>query len=324
MCDTICMLKKYLPLVLYDSIEHLATQQRKEISEIRLRLERPSSVTIRNKNVLLIDYSCGNPIILNDVDMALCFKKICENSIYKYENEIKNGYITLHGGCRVGFCGTRTEGGFIKDVSSISFRVSKSIADAASEIYPLLTEHGRICSSLIISRPCAGKTTILTDISCKLANDGYRVAIVDERCEIAAVYKGKPQKDVGKLCDVLDNYPKGEGMMIALRSLSPQVLICDEIGSSEDVNAMIQAMNAGVPVIASAHADDAQGFLLRPQLKFLVDSGAAEKLFFLEGPHRPGKLKQVLSVKELYENFRDHSAVCRSDPKCKTLHSLST
>ncbi len=301
MSDTIDHLKKYLPSSLCDSIDHLTLEQRKCISEIRLRLNRACSVTIANENHILLDYKTGNKLILNETDMSHCFKKICENSIYKYEKEIKNGYVTLSNGCRVGFCGTRTDNGFIKDISSISFRVAKHIENAGEEIYPLLFKDKMICSSLIVSQPCAGKTTILSDLANKLSQGGYRVAIVDERGEIAAVHHGQPQKQVGQMCDILDNYPKGEGMMIALRSLSPQVLICDEIGSAEDVSAMMQAMNAGVPVIASAHADDPLHLLSRPQIKFLIDNGAIQRFFFLEGPHLPGKLKHSFSIEEIYE-----------------------
>ncbi len=294
-------LEKYLPRNVFESLSHFSDDKLQDIQEIRLRLGRACSVSIGNKNEILIDYRTGKMLCQDESQMQACFKRICENSIYKYESEIKNGYITMAGGYRVGFCGSRIENGLIKDISSINIRLTRKIKDAASEIFPLLQENGYIKSSLIVSLPCAGKTTILTDVAFRFSEIRKRVAVIDERGEIAAAHRGMPQKNVGSMCDVLNNYPKGEGMMIALRSLSPQVLICDEIGSKEDVAAMLQAMNAGVPVIASAHAADPSQLMRRPQIRYLIESGGIERFFFLEGPAHPGKLRRMLTVEELYE-----------------------
>lgn len=300
--ETIEQLRDYLPYEIYDSICHISVDKRSQISEIRLRLRRACSITVGTKNEILIDYRNGQMLTLGEQHLQRSFKKICENSLYKYESEIRNGYITLPNGCRVGFCGSRTENGMIKDISSINIRISKHVSNAAAEIFDMLFEGDRVLSSLIVSEPCGGKTTILTDIALKLSQKKLRVCVIDERGEIAASHRGVPSKNVGVLCDVLDNYPKGEGMMIALRSLSPQVLICDEIGSAEDVSAMMQALNAGVPVIASAHATNEGDILRRPQLKTLLDGGAVNRIFFLVGSADPGKINKVMTVNELYEN----------------------
>jgi len=168
-------------------------------------------------------------------------------------------------------------------------------------LFPLLSENGAVKSSLIVGLPCSGKTTILTDVARRFSEINLRVAIVDERSEIAAIHNGIPRKDVGGMCDVLDKYPKGEGMMIALRSLSPQIIICDEIGTKYDVEAMLQAMNAGVPVIASAHANDAKQLINRPQIRYLIENGGIDQCFFLKGSSHPGQLKSRMSIEELYE-----------------------
>lgn len=307
MIDAIKEIRAYLPFDVYESLSHFSDTKLQSIQEIRLRLHRACSISMGDKNEILIDYHSGKMLKHDETDMQNCFKRICENSVYKYENEIKNGYITIQGGYRVGFCGSRTENGLIKDISSINIRLTRMVEGAGDEIFNFLNKNGRIVSSLIVGSPCTGKTTILTDISNKFSQSKKRVAIIDERGEIAASYHGVPQKNVGSLCDILDNYPKGEGMMIALRSLSPQVLICDEIGSKDDVTAMLQALNAGVPVIASAHADDPIHLLKRPQIKALLDEGAIDQLFFLDGPMRPGKLKTKMTAEELYENYCNHS-----------------
>ena len=294
-------LKTYLPKDVFESLSHFSDEKLQSIQEIRLRLGRLCSVSIGSKNEILINYQTGKALCQDEFQMQSCFKRICENSLYKYESEIKSGYITIAGGYRVGFSGSRTENGLIKDISSINIRLSRNVKDAAKEIFPYLMENQNIYSSLIVSLPCAGKTTILTAVARKFSEIRKRVVIIDERGEIAATHHGIPQKDVGSMCDVLNNYPKGEGMMIALRSLSPQVLICDEIGSKEDVSAMLQAMNAGIPVIASAHAADPIQLMGRPQIRYLIENGGIERFFFLEGPSQPGKLKTMLTVEELYE-----------------------
>ena len=310
----------YLPVCIVNSIEGLPKNQQERISELRLRLARPSSVTIENKNVLLIDAKTGSSICLKTSEVNACFQKICDHSIYKYESEIRSGYITVFGGCRAGFCGTRTDNGLIKDISSINFRLARQVDAAAKEIYPMLFTDGQICSTLIVGSPCTGKTTLLSDIAFRLSKDQYRVSIVDERCELAAMYGGIPQKAIGSLCDVLDNYPKGEGMMIALRCLSPQAIICDEIGTESDVKAMLQAMNAGVPIIASTHADSINALIGRPQIKHLLEYGGIEKIILLQGANQPGKVRKIISVKDLYENHCNHADEHRLHQSIRSLY----
>ena len=308
MNKVLMQLEKYLPNQIFSSILILLKNENVNINEIRMRLHRYSTITLGHKNVILLDRE-QKPILLSRNDIQKTFRMICENSLYKYENEIKNGYITLENGCRVGFCGTKSDGGMLKDISSLNFRLAHQVDHAADYIFPLLYNNGKVFSSLILSEPGGGKTTILSDISYKLCQKRLRVSIVDERGEIAATHGGIPQKNVGQLADVLDGYNKGEGMLTALRTLSPQVIICDEIGSKQDVFAMIEAMNAGVPVIASAHADKPQNIQNRPQLKALIENNAIDKFFFLQGATHPGQLNKVLSLEEMYEIIGNHSVV---------------
>jgi stage III sporulation protein AA len=200
----------------------------------------------------------------------------------------------------VGLCGTYVtdEKGRIRicDVSSLNFRISREIPGIAEKLFPKLLCDGKFCSTLIVSEPCGGKTTLLTDLVRVLSNHGYRSAVVDERGEIASCFRGIPQKELGALADVLDGYPKPYGMMVALRALSPQVLVCDEIGSNEETERMLEAMNAGVPVLATAHAKDEEELFNRPQIKRLMDAGALSKIVLLKGAKAPGKISKVLTV----------------------------
>lgn len=303
MIDIQVFLENYLPPEIRKALQFFPPEKQAKIHEIRLRRRRVSTVTLSAENVVLRDKVTGKPVLLTDEEIQRTFLLVCENSIYKYENEIKQGYITLKNGCRVGFCGSRYENGMLKDISSMNIRISKSVFEASKEIFSSIYENGTIISTLIVSPPCGGKTTLLGDIARKLSDEcKKRCAIVDERGEIAAAHRGVPQKEVGQLSDVLDGYPKGIGMMIALRSLSPQALICDEVGTEEDAAAMIQAMNAGIPVIASAHAENEIQLMSRPQIRSLMDSGAIEQVIFLEGAAHPGKFKKRVRARDLYEN----------------------
>ena len=286
-------------------IEKLPTSTLCNISEIRLRANGAVSVTVGNKNTIVYNEK-NEPLSLELSENSEIFTRLCNGTVYQFENQIKNGYITIQGGHRVGFCGTAIYEGdrlvTLKDITSITFRISRQIKNAAREIIGNIINDDKIYSALIVSEPCGGKTTILSDLARLVSNLGKRCAVVDERGEICSVYEGVPQKDIGSLTDVLNGYSKGDGMMTALRCLSPQLIICDEIGSRSDADAMLEAMNACVPVIATAHASNEDDLLGRPQIERLVDYGAIDKIFFLQGNANPGVVRKVITVNRYDED----------------------
>ncbi len=295
----------YLGQKISKYIEKLPTSTLCNISEIRLRANGAISVTVGNKNTIVYDEN-NAPLSLTLSESSEIFTRLCNGTVYQFENQIKNGYITIQGGHRVGFCGTAIYEGdkliTLKDITSITFRISRQIKNAAREIIGNIINDDKIYSALIASEPCGGKTTILSDLARLVSNLGKRCAVVDERGEICSVYEGVPQKDIGCLTDVLNGYSKGDGMMTALRCLSPQLIICDEIGSRSDADAMLEAMNAGVPVIATAHASNEDDLLGRPQIERLVDYGAIDKIFFLQGNSNPGVVRKVITVNRYDED----------------------
>lgn len=286
-------------------IEKLPTSTLCNISEIRLRANGAASVTVGNKNLIIYDED-KNPVTVSIDESAEVFSRLCDGTVFKFENQIRNGYITINGGHRVGFCGTAVYEGdrivTLKDITSITFRISRQIKNAAREIIGNIINDEKIYSALIVSEPCGGKTTMLSDLARLVSNMGKRCAVVDERSEICSVYNGIPQKDIGGLTDVLNGYSKGDGMMMALRCLSPQLIICDEIGSKADTDAMLEAMNAGVPVVATAHASGEDDLLGRPQIERLIDYGAVDKIFFLQGNSNPGVVRKVITVNRYDED----------------------
>lgn len=187
------------------------------------------------------------------------------HSLYAREEELKEGFFTMEGGCRVGVCGrTTAQDGRITGlthVGSVSIRIAREIKGAADAAMPQIFGAGGLVNTLVISPPGLGKTTLLRDIARQLSDGdegrrGYRVGIADERGELAGCSMGVPTLDVGLRTDVLDGCPKRIGMQLLVRAMSPEVIVTDELGHPGDAEAVLDAMRSGVRVIASVHARD--------------------------------------------------------------------
>ncbi len=219
------------------------------IAEIRLRAGRPA-VYVDLRGGMKI---CSERLTVEDI--ADYFAEICRFSVHSYQEEIAGGYVTLDGGHRVGICGTAVrENGrisFLKDISGLNIRVAHAVNGCSDGILDRVGE----CSMLIAGKPMSGKTTILRDLARRLGEQ-RRVTVIDSRGEIAAAVHGLPSFDVGLNTDVLSGFEKSEGIMMALRSLSPEFIICDEI--AHDEKAVEQALFCGVKIIASVHAGSAE------------------------------------------------------------------
>lgn len=286
--------------------------------EIRLRSGRPVLVSLAGENVFVSE--AGTPVYLprgrllmaDRPAMEEAFRLICSCSVHSHQQEIKNGFVTLQGGHRAGICGTAvTQGGDvlnIRDISSINLRIAREIKGAASETAAALFSEGRMFGAFIVGPPGCGKTTVLRDLARQLSSGERcacrRVAVVDERGEIAATCFGTPQNDLGPCCDVLDGYPKSEGILQAVRSLSPDVIICDEIGGEREAQAVTEGLNAGVSIIASAHAGSMEELFCRPQFAQLLCTGAFKAAALLKGRETPGKIAAIYRESDLlaYQN----------------------
>jgi stage III sporulation protein AA len=276
--------------------------------EIRLRIGRPIMLSLPYGPVFIS--LSGEPafklrsglLIAEKANIDEAFRLICDCSVHSHQREIKNGFVTLRGGHRAGICGTAVLDGDevsnIRDISSINLRIARDIAGAADKTVKALLTDGGVSGALIFGPPGCGKTTVLRDLARQLSSGGrgarmFRVAVIDERGEIAATFQGQPQNDLGPCCDVLDGYPKGEGIMQAVRCLSPDVVICDEIGGEADEKAVEFSLNAGVTVIASAHAGSLRELLARPQTARLIACGAFKTAVHLSGREHPGVVTDV-------------------------------
>lgn len=247
------------------SIEKLRiTEPLSQIAEIRLRAGRPS-VSV---NVFGGMKTCSAAFSAEEI--ADCFAEMCRYSVYSFEEEIAQGFITLDGGHRVGICGTAvTKNGRItslKDISGLNIRIAHQVYGCADELYERVFSGG-LHSLLIAGKPLSGKTTVLRDLARRLG-ESCRVVLIDSRGELSASVRGTPSFDIGLNTDALCGCEKSEGIMLSIRSLSPEVIICDEIGNDEA--AVEQAMFCGVKIIASAHADSIDQLKKRPSTHGLM------------------------------------------------------
>ena len=224
-----------------------------EIQEIRLRVGRPVIIVIRgtehfiSKNGQVVKKP-HEGLLISKEDMEAVIVHICRASVYAYEEEIRKGFITVKGGHRVGISGQAVlakngEMKTIKNISFINIRIAHEVKGVADKLMHCMYENGRIHNTLIISPPGFGKTTLLRDIIRNISDgspyaEGRTCSIIDERSELAGSYNGIPQLDVGMRTDVMDACPKSIGMMMAIRSMAPQIVAVDELGTAEDIKAL--------------------------------------------------------------------------------------
>ncbi len=289
-----------LPPQLYSVLSKAPSVVTDSAQEIILRVDRPLCVECGDKRYYFTNNNCVtdtifdmNMLTVSQKDIFDTFSNICNFSVYSRQSEINSGYITLKGGHRAGICGTavlsKGEIVNIKDITSINIRIAREIVGCADE---LVSKINSLQGVLICGAPCSGKTTLLRDLARSLSYQ-YKVSLIDERNELSSNVSGVFQNDIG-LCDVYDSYIKSDAITHAVRSMSPDIIVCDEISTLEDTQAISYALNCGVSFVATVHADNIENLKKRPLAKKLLDSKAFSQLVFLDSRRNAGKVKSIV------------------------------
>lgn len=295
----------YLPGALRDAVNRLPESLQSRVQEIRLRLNAPLTLSAPDGDWMLTaegraaraeaesSWLCGQN------ELEECFLMLCEYSVHTHQQELRRGFVTAPNGCRAGIAGTAvTENGeivSIRSVTSICLRVARRHDGCASRLAALLGGDGFPHSALICGEPSSGKSSLLKDLarqfSMGIGGRRFRVAVVDERGELSG-------DDSLNRCDVLRYCPKAEGIQQAVRCFAPEAVLFDELGTAEEVNAVLEGLNAGAASIATAHCRDKVSLMRRPQLLAAVRSGAFEKIVFLKGRRFPGEIAAIIDAED--------------------------
>ena len=273
---------KFLPEVLKQKI---ISSNMNNVEEIRVRTSKP--VILKNNiDEKVLDYITTPEMILQ------ILQRVCDNSLYSYQSQICEGFITLKGGHRIGVTGNA----IIKDekiatlsyISSLNFRIARQVLNCSNKAIIHILNRNTVWNTLIVSPPGLGKTTLLKDIIRRISNGipemnfkGITCGVVDERGEIAAMYKGIPQNDVGIRTDIIENVEKNQGIHMLIRTMAPEIIACDEIGSKEDVEAIHYALYSGVKGIFTMHGKNIEDIKNNKQIYELIENREIQKVVFL-------------------------------------------
>ncbi|WFD09063.1 stage III sporulation protein AA [Tepidibacter hydrothermalis] len=288
----------------------------RNIEEIRLRVNRPLIVNMNNRDYFFdikANKFCENTqhlYISTREDIEHTFQLICKYSIHSFLDDIKKGFITIKGGHRVGIGGKaildKDEIKNIKHISSLNIRVSREIKNCSKDVIKYIIKNSNeIYNTLIISPPQCGKTTLIRDLVRNISTGideykfkGIKVAVIDERNEICGSYQGIPQKDVGIRTDVIESCPKDVGIMMVLRSMSPNVIVTDEIGSTKEIESLYSALNGGVSLITSVHGNGIDDIRNRKELNTLLDKELFKRVIVLSCKNGAGTIEQIYDLEE--------------------------
>ncbi len=289
--------------------EHISFEN---LQEIRLRIGKPLIVVADHGEKML-------NVTIQKKDFTETLERVSNYSLYAFENELKQGFITIEGGHRVGIAGqVLIEGGKVKNmkqISSMNIRISHEVLACADAIMPYVTENGRVCHTLLISPPRCGKTTMLRDLIRQVSDGntwvkGSTVGVVDERSELGGCYMGIPQNHLGVRTDILDCCPKAEGMLMLIRAMGPQVIAVDEIGGQDELYALEYAMHCGCKMIATAHGASMEEIRTKPLFDRLIKERRFERYVVLGNQRRIGEIIGIYDERGSLL-FREGGGLCK-------------
>ena len=302
---------EYISLELSQILKKIPDTYKMKVEEIRLRNGIPLSICFKGTDYFIsrkggLTKNEYEGVLVNRQDIIKTFQLISNYSVYAFEEEMRNGFITLKGGHRVGIGGKVLYGNKgiegIRNISSLNIRIAREKIGVSDRLLKYILDFPKtIHNTLIISPPQCGKTTILRDLIRNLSNglqsygmEGLKVGIIDERSELAGMYNGIPQHDIGLRTDILDGCNKKDGTTMLLRAMSPEIIAMDEIGSIYDVEAIHESLKAGVKVIATVHGSNLEDLLSKKSLSILVEEKIFKRYVFLDNSKGVGTIKDII------------------------------
>lgn len=274
------------------------TIQIEYLQEIRLRIGQPLILLYKGRERV-------QTLIVKENMIRETLDYVSNYSLYAYENEMRQGFITVEGGHRVGIAGqVILENGSVKNlkqISSLNIRVSHEVLNCASVLFPYITHQNRLYHTMIISPPRCGKTTLLRDLIRQISNGnswirGCAVGVVDERSELAGCYRGIPQNHMGMRTDVLDGCPKDVGMLMLIRSMAPEVVAVDELGTTGDIQAVKFAMHCGVKMLVTVHGESFEEIRKKPLFELMVREQYFERYIVLKNERHIGEIAGIYNA----------------------------
>lgn len=270
-----------------------------DLMEIRLRVKGPVFYVFPNKILFLSSNGSlsasydSSSCTVNRQDIKECIDKLCRYSVYSCGKQLSEGYFVIGNGIRVGVSGSYSsaEQALLAEFCSLNFRLSRQVIGSAENLFSEAYDRNIIICGGVNS----GKTTLLREL-CRLNGNIRKTALIDERNEISCFADGAAQNDVGALTDIISNCSRSRGIMLAVRTLSPDLIVCDEIASRDDADSVITGLSCGVRFLVTSHGESEKELLKRPELKKLIESGFFHSLIFLKGASAPGKIHRIVRL----------------------------
>ena len=326
--DKVEQILKLFPVHIRKVMEQAEVFQRlsQKLEEIRVRVNQPLELVTADgayflNNGALVRQTDRQCLSVSEEDLRQMSTLVSRYSLYAYEEEIRQGFLTVEGGHRIGVCGQVMQlNGRINRIYPILYlniRIARERKACGALLYKQLWREQEPENTLLLSAPGNGKTTLLRDLIRLFSNGdeahpGKRIGLVDERSEIAGCLHGIPQNDLGIRTDVLDGCPKAEGMIMLIRSMRPEVIAVDEIGGSEDVHAIEYAMHCGCRMLATAHADSMEELQKKPVFDRLIREKRFERYVLLGNEPQIGTIQDIYDERGslLYQDQEEKTAIC--------------
>lgn len=296
-CTSYKIIADYLPEKIRRAMLNISRNEQEKISEIRLFSGRavayiyPDKVMYLTSSGLTASFRNTSVVTAEYDDITKTVDSLSHYSLHSCTREMKQGFFVLENGVRAGISGIYSASGVITEVTGLNFRMSRNITGSADKIFELISAENS--GVLICGSVNSGKTTIIRDL-CRLIGNRKKVTLVDERNEISYVHNGKAMNDVGTLTNILVGCPRADGIISAVRTLSPDYIFCDEISTDEDAEAITSGIGCGVSFCATIHAENYSDLMKRPIAEKIIN--AFRYAVFLQGASKPGEIAEIRRI----------------------------